>query len=64
MGIKIGHVLFGPLVWIGKSGPVIKQDHEFVVLAIESRDDGGRTNTYDVRFPLTCVEIVVAPPIA
>lgn len=50
-------VTFGPSVWIGQKGTIVRDDGEFVVVQIAGEDDarGGKT-FYDVRMPAVCVE--------
>jgi hypothetical protein len=55
MNSKTATVVHGPAVWLGRSGPVIFESDDEVVVQLEGQDDAGRG--WFVRMPRDCVEI-------
>lgn len=57
---KRAKVVHGPGCWLDKTGDVLFEDAEWVVVRLESLDDAGR-DSYNVRMPLLAVTFVVDP---
>lgn len=59
---KTATVVFGPTVWVGKTGHILEETDSEVVIRIADRDDGKDSkNSYEVRMPKACVKMDLEP---
>lgn len=56
---QVARVLHGPPIWVGKTGRVIRQTDDLILVALQ---DNSELVTYHVWMPLKAVEVTYEPP--